>query len=492
MLLPDYQAYIFLLFMKIFLSIIGGIFLGKTILKEEYFKHSDIVILCSFIYGILPNDPEFLLGFAGLPIVMALLIRLYRESHWYLYVSIFLTAFISELAFFGMFECGYILLFFIMDWVISRKPKYRLLGGLCALSLGLMIAEYRLFYTVFFGKELLRNNMTVQLLSFREAVKQSLTGFFHGHYHSADSHWYVVLPVCSIYFIFTLITLKKHKTQFKTILCLLLWIAFNAVLFGFDHWLPLLTLKNMIPGLKGCSLARTLWFNGFLWYFMFCIVLINIKRYKKTLCVLALLTVCFVPQTYNHIWLNFMYHLPVKDAVKQFLLYGERPKLAELVRRKSNDLSYKEFYSQELFEKIKRAINYDGEWSIAYGMHPAILYYNKIATLDGYHSYYTQEYKEQFRKLIAPDLEIDERNRFYYDTWGGRAYIFSTECSYAPVREYETEAANMFIDANVFKEMGGKYIFSRTRITNYEDLGITCIGKFSDNSSPYLIYVYQS
>ena len=72
--------------------------------------------------------------------------------------------------------------------------------------------------------------------------------------------------------------------------------------------------------------------------------------------------------------------------------------------RTSGVLSYREFYSTKLFEKIKREIGYNGEWSVAFGMHPRVLQYNGISTLDGYSSYYPQAYKEQFRKLIAPDL----------------------------------------------------------------------------------------
>ena len=60
---------------------------------------------------------------------------------------------------------------------------------------------------------------------------------------------------------------------------------------------------------------------------------------------------------------------------------------------------------------MKEDIGYEGEWSAAYGLHPAVLEYNGIATLDGYLGFYPQSYKEDFRRIIAPALERVEASR---------------------------------------------------------------------------------
>ena len=54
-----------------------------------------------------------------------------------------------------------------------------------------------------------------------------------------------------------------------------------------------------------------------------------------------------------------------------------------------------------------------------------MLEYNGIATLDGYLGFYSQQYKEDFRRIIAPALERVEQTRIYYDDWGARAYLYS-------------------------------------------------------------------
>ena len=87
-------------------------------------------------------------------------------------------------------------------------------------------------------------------------------------------------------------------------------------------------------------------------------------------------------------------------------------KALELIKgRVYDEMNYKEFYSVDLFQEIKEDIGYTGEWSVAYGIHPAVLEYNGIATLDGYLGFYTQQYKEDFRKIIAPALERIEASR---------------------------------------------------------------------------------
>lgn len=155
-------------------------------------------------------------------------------------------------------------------------------------------------------------------------------------------------------------------------------------------------------------------------------------------------------------------------------------------------MSYDEVYSVKLFDQIKADIEYGGEWSIAFGMHPAILTYNGIATLDGYHSWYSQDYKEKFREIIAPEFEIDPAFERYFDAWGGRAYIFSNEVTYEPVRTMNVSEAPMLINPSAFEKMGGKWVFSRIPITNSTELNMNLVGIYTEATSLYEIYVYQS
>lgn len=170
-------------------------------------------------------------------------------------------------------------------------------------------------------------------------------------------------------------------------------------------------------------------------------------------------------------------------------------KAYEILKGKEADtLSYGEFYSEGLFEKAKEDIGYEGEWSAAYGFHPAILEYNDIATLDGYPGFYEQSYKTAFRRVIAPALSRVPESKEYFDTWGARAYLYSgTDLSIVgAVRSYQVTDTDIYIDTEAFKELGGSYIFSRILLSNEKEAGLMLIGAYEEEASPYTLYVYKA
>lgn len=75
---------------------------------------------------------------------------------------------------------------------------------------------------------------------------------------------------------------------------------------------------------------------------------------------------------------------------------------------------------------------------------------------------------------------------------GERAYIFSNEVTYEPVRTMNVTEAPMLIDPSAFERLGGKWVFSRIPITNNTELNMDLIGIYTEPSSPYEIYVYKS
>ena len=93
---------------------------------------------------------------------------------------------------------------------------------------------------------------------------------------------------------------------------------------------------------------------------------------------------------------------------------------------KTNFISYKQFYSVELFEQIKKEINKPLEsFRVAsIGIEPMVAQYNGFYTLDGYYPDYSKSYKQKFRKIMAKELEKAPFLKNYFDNWGGRCYLF--------------------------------------------------------------------
>ena len=483
MIFPAFIALVIGWFGKILISVAGFIFLGKLCYKN-YEKKKHIIIWCGFLYGILPNFPTCAFSFASLPFLLGVLILLFQGFRWkYMIILLFYPLF-SDFSLFGIFICGFLLVFFLLDWMVEKKPKWQMLLAIIFLSVGYIFTEWRLFYTMLFSgeatiRETFFQSSNVNIL---KVVKESLDVLIYGQYHCGSLHTYIVLPVCFFYTIFLNVSYGKN-CAWKSIFTdkynwLIAWIGFNTIVYGLDQF-PVFhkMISHLFPPLSGFQFARTVWFSPLLWYLAFMIALCRMKKkvwLKYGLCMLATIILCLKPEIYNPIYRNIV--ACVYETIKG---------------REYTGISYEEFYSENLFKQIKEEIGYQEEWSIAFGMHPAILEYNGIATLDGYLSYYSLDYKKRFRALIEPELEIDEVNKNYFDNWGGRAYIFSNEISYGVQREMEKDSAMLLIDPVVFQELGGRYVFSRVEIVNISDLGLKEVGRYEKENSPYKIYVYE-
>lgn len=486
MILPTYVAYISTYFIRVIISILGSIYLGKILCADD--RYCNVTCILGLIYGILPFYPAGALGAAYIPFLLGFIILYSRTGQSKYVIGVAVYALFSDFVFFGIFVCGYLLLYFILNWIVTKRINLRIIFMVVVLAISYIITEWRLFYVLFFsGEETIRASFVDSVYDIRQTIIQVIKIFCSGHYHAHSLHTWIVLPVCLIYFCF-LNSKYIHQKMWQQMLQdwynrLIALIIFNSIVYGLNYCRPFKSMINtLFPFLKGFNFSRTNMFNPFLWYLAFGVVLFHLitganvlkKIIAYGLLLSAFLIVCISPSQYNHIQQNL-------DAIKLHA-YG----------RSTDFLTYREFYSEDLFKKIKEDIEYDGEWAVAFGMHPSVLQYNGIATLDGYISYYPLKYKIQFRQLIAPELQIDETNRRYFDDHGIRAYIYSDEIGYQPVRTLERDSAHMRIDADKFREMNGKYIFSRVALLNAQELEIKLIGKYQTEDSPYTIYVYQT
>lgn len=508
MLLPTYYAYVAGYILKIILGLVSFTLLAKDIYGESYSEYKSIAALCGLAFGLLAVFPAYSFAFASIPLVVLLFRKIYSTPALKWYVLLFLYPLLSYFSYFGLFILGYAVVAFFVLWIKDKKFPRSVLSGIVVLSLGYVIFEYRLFMQMLLDDtETLRKTMVMASLSPSEIVAWIWEAFLKGMFHADSAHMKWVLPVCGVYFIVHNIFLIKgtaadngqalslaarFKTAIKRILCdpfnlIMLFIIANAAIYGLYYQEALRTfVETIIPPLKGWQFNRTLFFNPFLWYAAFFFVLKALydsrKRYTKLLAnlavLIALVVITMTPARYND-----FYHTCYSYAYK--LIKGAPV----------NALTYQEFYSEELFEEIKRDINYNAEKSVAYGMHPAVLEYNGITTLDGYLGFYSLEYKEAFRKIVAPALERSEAWRINFDNWGARAYIFpgnDADNSWQPVANYTLSDSNLYIDADAFRALDGEYIFSRFELANADALSLSLTGTYTHESSPYTIYLYHA
>lgn len=491
MVMPSFAAYITGYFLKILIAIGSCLLLGREILKEDYRQKKALVWMCGFAYGLLNVFPTFGIPFASIPLVVFILLRILKKPSIGWYIALFFYPMLSYFSYFGLFILAYMVLALLVLWIIRKKFPWRMFWAIVVLSIGSVLCEYRLFYTMLFDDTVtIRSTIEAGSYQLPEILSTIGESFVKGMFHAESAHTFLVLPICMGYFVYLNVSYVRKKNvrgifhDWYNLLMLML--LFNSVVYGIYYWEPLRNFVEMVcPPLTGWQFNRTIFFNPFVWYCAFFVVLKRMydqnKKYVKAIANVfalgAVLVIVFSGTRYND-----LYHTCVNKAYE--LVKGQR----------AQSLTYEEFYSPELFEKAKEDIQYCGQWSAAYGFYPATLEYNGIATLDGYLGFYSQAYKEEFRKMIQPAIERVEESREYFDSWGARAYLYSgTDVSIVNAsRNYEVTDHDIYLDLNQFKKMGGRYLFSRIELSNAKEAGWTLAGVYTDETSPYTLYVYQT
>ncbi|MBD5520930.1 MAG: hypothetical protein HDR03_06840 [Lachnospiraceae bacterium] len=489
MVFSTYTAYILGLLIKVVIAIVSFKLLIQELYPEKYADYRPIVYMVGFVYGILNLFPAYGFAFASMPLAAYLLIRIYRKPSKLLYLALFCYPLVSYFSYMGIFILGYIVIAIIWLSIRDKKPTWALMIALVILAIGYVVCEYRLFSQMLLSDEVtIRSSIVNADLSVKEVLSEIAAVWKEGIFHADGVHTKLVLPLCIVYFATNNIRYLTKK-QPKQILhdrfnFVMLFIVFNSVVYGLYDFAPVRTLfETLIPQLQGLQFNRTIFFNPFLWYAALFLILVRLydmgiwQMWAANIVVcLAVLVVILTPTRYNDI-----YNTCYCRAYEYF--HGTEV----------DALDYEQFYAVDLFTEIKEKIDYHGEWAVAYGMHPAVLEYNDIATLDGYLGFYSQQYKEDFRKVITPALERMEETRIYYDDWGARAYLYSgTDPSIVNASKtiYATDH-DIYIDAESLGALGGKYIFSRINISNADEAGLVLVDSFTSADESYTIYLYE-
>ena len=496
---------------------------------------SKLAWICSFAYGILNLFPTFGIPFASIPLAIYIFRNIYRNPNWKWYLAAFLYPFVSYFSYFGMFILGYVFVAIIWLWIRDAVIKKDVAGprlfkshlsvslfiGMVLMAIGCVVFEYRLFSMMLFSDTVsIRSTMVEADLSAGEIISEIWDVFINGMMHADDAHKYLILPVCLIYFVILnvgYIVKKNAKAIFHDYfnLCMLV-LVFNAVVYGiYDSAFFREIVSSLVPQLTGWQFNRTIFFSPFVWYAALFIICARIVEYGSRHKYAARTdeeekNADSVEQKVGlernkYVFIRILAYLIPILAVFTILLQDNRyndlrsSAIGQYYKirhngQSSDNLSYSEFYSTELFDQIKEDIGYEtDDWALAYGLYPAVLEYNGISTLDGYLGFYSQEYKEAFRKIIAPALERSEGSRLYFDNWGARCYLYfgsDSSPNMATKSLVGLDDTNIYIDAEAIKALDGKYIFSRIELSNADEMGLKLINIYKSESSPYTIYLY--
>lgn len=363
----------------------------------------------------------------------------------------------------------------VIFFIRQRKIRFRLLLGLTLIGLGFCITDSRLIYErIVLQIPLNRDFLTIVPVSF---INSFTIYFFLGYYPAATLQFFIV--DCVVLGVAYLIITKKYLYEYDTVLKICLSVCcFCALTVSLSEANILdKIILVILPFLKGIDLSRIYTVARMSWYIAFTASLIYLSKNKKhvdTAYVLAFFQIIFI-------FLNFDATYNDSATSWQHNLIG------------GPDITWREFYSEKQFKEIKDNINYNGENVCAVGYHPGVLLYNDFNTIDGYLSVYPYEQQLLWHDLEKTEFERNPVHQIYFDSWGGRRYIYNKDLSYEPTRnEKYHDGVNLYVDMNILKnDYHCKYILSRAELINAQTLGLKHLATFDNPESIYIIWVYE-
>lgn len=472
-----------------------GFFFMQLLLKR-FAKNTDAVENCfiyllSIAYAITPSATNREIAFGTLPGVVLLFLHFSEQNKVSKLLPLaFMIPFFSSFNAFLVFEGGFWLVLTILVCIKNRRININLIAAFVLICLGALLFYPDMFYIALHAHETNRG-LPLQKLYSRSFKELFDIYFKDSQAHAPSYHKYFLMPAifCGVIFSAGYYYSKKEQMSKDSKNALfLLCLMFGYTLFS--SFIISLRESGFVTGfllIDGFDFGRLLTFNRFAWYIMFAAVFFLLpegKRLSVVGCFVLMIQLCIIGTRYN----DFL--STVADTNNSVI---------SVIKRKFNiapetaSVTFKEFFSENLFDEIKNDIKYNGEGCAAYGFEPAVLHWNGFNSLDGYSSIHSMKWQNEFREIIAPalDAEPEPWYKAYYDCWGGRMYLFG-ELSTDVSRNKIVEPAKLFINANAFKKYGGKYVFSRSKISNAEDIGLSFVKDYDSPDSLYHIWLYEA
>lgn len=449
-------------------------FIGVYLLSYDYIidcpKKERLSFLLGIIFFTIPFYIDYGLSSSGIPLLIYAVLNLKNGIKIISsLVLIILFGLYSSFVLSGLFVCiSYLLFIVILLYKKNYNGLYFLFLGLFILSLVYTITNYNLITSFFYQNAETTNRLErISNQSLSDTLKNFLYITIQSQYHVGNFFTGLILIVFLIIARFEVVR-KDIKYRF-------VWFSILYVL-GFTLLLSLITLflSDKINVLKQFQ------FNRF--YFLYpgiCIIALgyvtNFLFKKKSFFKIALLSLSIILFSFIS---NQEYIYFVK---KTFNFKTENP-------------NFKQFYDTTLFSQIKNENpDINNSKIICLGIFPSVLEYNGFETLDSYLSQYSLKYKHDFRKIMEDELSKDDDIRQYFDNWGNRCYIFSSELgkNYLFGKSSNKNVIDLSLNAEAAKYMKCRYIVSAVDINNHKEIGLEFVSTYTRSDSFWSIKLYR-
>lgn len=485
-LFPPLPAYII---NYIFVHIVA--FIGMYLLLRIHIIKEDNLIASgvAFCFSFLPFYAIYGLSIAGLPLLLYTILNIRsRKESLSGYLFVFLFPLYSSLLFVGIFILVSLSIWLMID-LVQKKPIRSLFMIIFLLSISYGIVEHGLILAQFGPEKFLShrsewsNWADAKSIPFSEAIEISISNWVNGQYHAVSLHRYILLILVPITILYGIIC----KRNLRLIIKLLFVTAIISISMGFSDWNAWVPMKERINLLSEIQ-VRFYWFSPLLWYMVFALALDIFLKNKfgvaREIFVIAISLSLFGQTIYIE-----------KNSPE--LIDTISVAIDSVIGKQNQIITYNGFYSEELFKNIQKDIDkpQSSYRIVSIGIHPGITQYNGFYTLDSYQNNYSLDYKKEFRKIIAAELEKKPSWEFYFDSWGSRCYVFSSELDSYLITKFQSQPIHKLqLNSSALREIAeGKdvYVFSAVDILNFKENNLDFINYYESDKSPWGIYVYK-
>ncbi|UOQ83721.1 DUF6044 family protein [Gracilibacillus salinarum] len=451
-------------------------FFGMYLLLSRFVFKKDssqwILAGASLAFALLPFWPSGALSIAGIPLALYLFltIRKYgKNTPVYLWVVLMLIPFLSNFVLSFVFFLALMGLLWLFDWIRTKQMNGAFFSAIAAMTGLYVVKNYLLITSMFFdaGFTSHREELDLGHNTFERSYQLAWENFLYGHTHDEAHQAYIIIPVILI-----ALLVAMYKSTIQPRLLMTLFTANLAISFwyAFWYWEGWRVVKDHFMVANTFNFSRIHFLDPIIWYVCFALALTILWKYLRFGKLLVVVLV----------------------ALQCFHLFGLSE---ELKYSKLHTPTFSEFYSEDLFDEIKSYINKDPSdyRVVSIGMHPTIAQYNGFYTLDTYNNTFPLAYKHEFREVIAGELAKSSTLENYFDSWGGRLYMYSAELGkdYMFTKNEDTSIEELDINTNALKQLGGDYILSAVPIENHQELGLTYEETFENEDSPWEIRLYS-
>ncbi len=475
---PAYAYIINLFFIQVIAFAGMYLFLRSHIEQLQDLEY--IMVGVSLCFAMLPFFPFFGIGIAGQPLLLyAFLTILKKRQQLFHCIIILLFPFYSSLYFAGIFFIPTLLGIFFFDWYQKKQLNRTFILLLLLFCILYVIVDYQLIYLTCCTKDYVSHRIDFNWVGFGERnigaiIALIVRQLLHGPSHAASYPFYIIRMVSP----FALIAAYVGNIKVSLVKYVLGAMFFISCLYGLNRWVPFLEFKKSFFLLNVCTWDRFYFFFPFMYYLLFALFLYLISTIKDVGKIIA----CSFILLQLHSILN-------DDLFKN----NTHIFLQKCFNKRATDkkiLTFDAYFPTKIFYEIATYIGLPQETYrvVSLGLEPAVPQYFGFYTYDGYAVSYPLMHKRAFRKIIEKELDKNPGLKNYFDNWGCRCYLFSSELWENPQTLF---IEHLEINTQELINVGVTHIFSSVEIRNHKNNHLSFCKVFKDSRAHWEIYLYK-